>query len=187
MCGERTVRRIAPKWEAPLLIAWGLCAVGCGPKPVPRVPPEIPTTLPSEEEARQVREASRETILLLPQGDRGMGEQDLPPQPELQAPEAQPPTQPPAQPTAQPPAEVKTRYGYRVQLFAASSEAIANLRAKEYQEAFEEEVYVEFEGLLYKVRVGDCSSRDEASALQRTAARLGHQGAFVVGTQVNVH
>ena len=46
-------------------------------------------------------------------------------------------------------------------------------------------VYVEHEGLLYKVQVGDCLSRDEAETLRREAVGLGLEGAFIVDALVN--
>jgi cell division septation protein DedD len=162
-----------------LLLAIALAGIGCAQKPVPRVPPEIPTALPSEEEAQRVRETTRETIPLLPQGERGLGGEDLPPPPADT-------TQAAVAPEPAAPAEAQTRYGYRVQLFATSREDLARQRAEEYQKLFEEKVYVEYEGLLYKVRVGDCLSHEEASALRRKAVGLGHTGAFTVDTQVNV-
>jgi cell division septation protein DedD len=162
-----------------LLLAAVLTGFGCAQKQVPRVPPEIPTALPSEEEAQRVRETTRETIPLLPQGERGMGGEDLPPPPVDT-------TEAPTAPQPVTPAEAQTRYGYRVQLFATSREDLARQRAEEYQKLFDEKVYVEYEGLLYKVRVGDCLSHDEASALRRKAVGLGHTGAFTVDTQVNV-
>ncbi len=153
-----------------------LVAGGCAQKPIPRVPPEIPTMLPSEEEARRVREETREAIPMLPSGERDLGAQDLPPAVEATAEREPEPL----------PVEVETRLGYRVQLYAASSESYARKRAAEYETVFDEKVYVAYEGLLYKVRIGDCTSMDEASALRRKAVEAGQGGAFIVDTQVNV-
>ena len=146
-----------------------LIATGCSQKPVPQIPPEIPTALPSEEEAQRVREETRETIPLLPQGERDLELEEAPPAEEVEL-----------------SAEPQTRLGYRVQLFATSREELAKSRAAEFQEQFDEKVHIEYEGLLYKVRVGDCLSRDEARALRRKAVGLGYDGAFAVDTQVNV-
>ncbi len=170
-------RRIV-RWSA-LAVGWlvliGVVGPGCGKtKAPPKVPPEVPMALPSEAEAQRAREESREAIPLLPEGERGMGQGDLPPADStaVAVPDA-------VQPTG-------THYGYRVQLFATSRKELAEQRAQEYRDILEENVYIEYEGLLYKVRVGDCLSHDEAEALRRETVALGHEGAFIVDTQVNV-
>ena len=170
-------RRIV-RWSA-LAVGWlvliGVVGAGCGKtKAPPKVPPEVPMALPSEAEAQRAREESREAIPLLPEGERGMGQGDLPPadSPAVAVPDA-----------VQPP---DTHYGYRVQIFATSRQELAEQRAQEYRDILEENVYVEYEGLLYKVRVGDCLSHDEAEVLRRKTVALGHEGAFIVDTQVNV-
>ncbi len=170
-------RRIV-RWSA-LAVGWlvliGVVGAGCGKtKAPPKVPPEVPMALPSEAEAQRAREESREAIPLLPEGERGMGQGDLPPadSPAVAVPDA-----------VQAP---DTHYGYRVQIFATSRQELAEQRAQEYRDILEENVYVEYEGLLYKVRVGDCLSHDEAEALRRKTLALGHEGAFIVDTQVNV-
>lgn len=175
-------RRIMPwvplAWGLLLLTGFGLLETGCSQKPAPQIPQDIPTTLPSEEEARRVRDTNRETIPLLPQDHRGSWQSELPPVVDS--------TATPESSETGVVSESRTRYGYRVQLFATSNENLARGRAAEVQNLFEEKAYVEFEGLLYKVRVGDCLSRDEAAALRRKAIGLGHEGAFIVDTQVNV-
>ena len=43
------------------LLLWGVAAFiegGCSRRPVPEVPAEIPTTMPSEEEARRVQQGA---------------------------------------------------------------------------------------------------------------------------------
>ncbi len=152
---------------AAILLAGGACGRKAAP---PRAPTDLPTRLPSEEEARRVREDARDAIPLLPEGERGLGEEDLPPTAgEGEVPEAG-----------------ATRYGYRVQVFATSDPELAEARAEEVRELFDERVYVEYEGLLYKVRVGDCPGRDEATALRRRVVGYGFEGAFIVDTQVHV-
>ncbi|MBD3237401.1 MAG: hypothetical protein GF330_11895 [Candidatus Eisenbacteria bacterium] len=149
-----------------------LAAPGCGRQSAPRTPPDLPTEMPSEEEAERVREDAREAIPILPEGERGLSGEDLPPEARETDAEREP--------------DRPQRYGYRVQLFATSDRALAEQRAAEYREMFDAEVYVEFEGILYKVRVGDCLSRDEADALRREALGLGHEGAFIVDTLVHI-
>jgi cell division septation protein DedD len=155
---------------AVLLAALAAGGVGCGRQAVPRAPADLPTELPSEEEAGRVTPASEEAIPLLPR--------------DLRSPAATPA----ADSTTAAPAGTARRqhYGYRVQLFASSSEAVARQRADEFARVFAEPVYLDYEGLLYKVRVGDFVSRDEAEALRRRVAEAGYDGAFVVETEVYV-
>jgi len=157
------------------LIGAGLSGSGCRKRTASRIPPGIPTTLPSEQEARQIRKENAEAIPIVPQGGRGLGRDDLPPAAvEGVATDSLAIMTP----------GVETRYGYRVQIFATSNEIQASRRAEEIRQLFNEKVYVEYEGLLYKVRAGNCVSRDEASALQKKAVRLGCEGAFVIQTQI---
>lgn len=146
-----------------LLLAAGL---GCSSKRAHQIPPEIPTELPSEEEARRARESTREAIPMLPQGARDLGGADPPP--------------------TQGGDEGALRPGYRIQLFATATRELAEARAAEARELFDEPIYVQAEGALYKVHVGDCTSRDEADALRRAALGLGHDGAFVVDALIKV-
>ncbi len=157
-----------------ILAAATLGPGGCGSKSAPQAPPDLPYMLPSEKEAQRVREETREAIPVLPEGERGMGGEDLPPAGDSTA----------VLPGLSPEDDRDTRFGYRVQVFATSDEDLATTRAEEMRALFDEEVYVEFEGLLYKVQVGDCVSRDEAADLRRKALGMGLDGAFIVDTRV---
>jgi len=178
------VRRIlqALKARAPglgLVLAFALSALlampGCGRRSAPPVPPDLPYQMPSEQEAARAPAGAPEALPVppAPAGERGVGPGNLPvPGPEMPA------------PAAEDRDVAATRPGFRVQLFATTDPALAQARAAELRELFEEEVYVESEGLLYKVRVGDCLSRDEASELRRRALGLGLEGAFIVDARV---
>jgi len=145
-----------------------VCAVllggltGCGRKAAPAlVPPtDLPQTLPSEEEAGSVQPGAGEAI---PGAGEG-GAQGQWPLPTESGGED----------------EGEKLYGFRVQLFATGNIELAQARADEYRQLFEEKVYVELEGLLYKIEVGDCRTREEAEALRRRALGAGCEGAFVV-------
>lgn len=78
--------------------------------------------------------------------------------------------------------------GFRVQLFATNFIEKATLEKKEAEYLFAEDqvaVYVEFDSPMYKVRVGDCQTRNEAENLRRLARRKGYPTAFIVKTKVN--
>lgn len=84
-----------------------------------------------------------------------------------------------------PPAET---VGYRVQIGAFEFETGkwggAQLWASQARAKFTEPVYVEFDAGLYKVRVGDLVTREEADILKAKAIQLGYAGAFVAETTI---
>ncbi len=137
------------------LVASGL---GCGRAPRPGPPTDLPTTMPSQEEAQRVREGAGEAITI--------------PSAKVQA--------SPAVPAEMP----DLRSSYRVQVFATADSVLAAGRAAEVQELFDERVSVDLEESLYKVRIGDCASREVAEEVRRKALGLGLAGAFVVEVAV---
>lgn len=70
--------------------------------------------------------------------------------------------------TTPPKADVFTP-GWRVQIFASSSMVNADALAEEARSKFTEPVYVVYEPPLYKVRVGDFLSKNEARHMQNRA------------------
>lgn len=77
--------------------------------------------------------------------------------------------------------------GFRVQLFATKDYENALVARKEAEFVFAEygyNVYVEFDAPYYKVRVGDCKSREEAEALRELARKNGYPSAWIVKTKV---
>ena len=75
--------------------------------------------------------------------------------------------------------------GYRVQVFATFSEEKADLIANQVRERTTEPVYVEYIAPYYKVRVGDCSTREEAESLKSNIYGLGYSDAFIVEDTIN--
>ena len=80
--------------------------------------------------------------------------------------------------------------GFRVQLFATRDIERATLTKNEAEYIFAEDgdtvaVYLTFDSPNWKVRVGDCLTRDQAEALRLTARRKGYSGAFIVKARVN--
>ncbi len=77
--------------------------------------------------------------------------------------------------------------GFRVQICALSDEE----RAKEIQREailkfINEEVYLIYDSPYYKVRVGDCLTRQEADELQQLAIEKGFDDAWVVRTKIKL-
>jgi len=187
---------------SPILLT--LLLAGCSTeRPVPRMPAEIPTRLPSQEEARRVRPGSpdangRTTPAATPA--------EAPAQTPAATPAATPgaqgsPTQIPANasrvtvpqptagdsPSAHPAHDGAPQYavlGYRVQLLATSSESVAHAYAARIDRLLSERVYVVSEGSLHKVQIGDCLSQDEARHLRRRAIESGEDDAFIISAQV---
>ena len=76
-------------------------------------------------------------------------------------------------------------YGFRVQIFASSTEENATRVATDSRESFNDRVYVEYVSPYYKVRVGDYLTHEEVEPLKNKALSLGYRGAFIVETMVN--
>jgi len=79
-----------------------------------------------------------------------------------------------------PKVEESTGSGFRVQIFASSSLEKAEAVAKQAGAAFSERVYVEYSAPLYRVRVGDFATKEQALALKEKAVQAGYEGAWVV-------
>ncbi|MBD3287106.1 hypothetical protein GF359_10615 [candidate division WOR-3 bacterium] len=75
--------------------------------------------------------------------------------------------------------------GYRVQIFASSTNDGANKVASEARFKFTESVYVEYEAPYYKVRVGDYINKSDAEILKDKARNLGYSDAWIAQTEVN--
>ncbi|MEO0160858.1 MAG: SPOR domain-containing protein [candidate division WOR-3 bacterium] len=95
-----------------------------------------------------------------------------------------PPTVAPALPTT-PSAPPTSVYGFRVQIFASATQKGASKVADDARSIFGGKVYIEHTPPYYKVRVGDCLTKEEAEALKNLAISKGYRGAFVVETMIN--
>lgn len=70
--------------------------------------------------------------------------------------------------------------GFRVQIFASASMEKAEEIAAKARSVFSERVYVEYVAPLYRVRVGNFASKDEALEFREKAVQSGYEGAWVV-------
>jgi hypothetical protein len=75
--------------------------------------------------------------------------------------------------------------GYRVQLYATADQMAAETMAARARTSFREPVYVENQPPLFKVRVGDFLTRDEASGTRERAIDSGFADAWIVEARVN--
>ncbi len=102
----------------------------------------------------------------------------LPPPPPVAMEEAYTPTETPAAAPGQ-------VYGFRIQIFASSTTENANRVAEDARAVFgNQSVYVDHVVPYYKVRVGDCLTREEAERIRHQALNLGYVGAFIVETMI---
>ena len=77
--------------------------------------------------------------------------------------------------------------GFRVQILATSNIETASLTEQEAADRFDKlghKTYLLFEAPLYKLRLGDCKTRQEAEQLREQALNFGYSGAFIVKTKI---
>ncbi|UCE26457.1 MAG: SPOR domain-containing protein [Candidatus Coatesbacteria bacterium] len=80
-----------------------------------------------------------------------------------------------------------TADGFRVQVSAVSYEDNADRIADEVRDRLTGySVYVDYISDLYKVRVGDCTTRSAAETLRSKLVNLGYDDAWIVKSKVNV-
>jgi len=75
--------------------------------------------------------------------------------------------------------------GYRVQLVATKEEEQAREIKKNAMLKLSHPVYLIFEPPLYKVRVGDCTTREEAKEILEEAKQNGFPDAWIVPSTIN--
>ena len=81
-------------------------------------------------------------------------------------------------------AETATADGYRVQIFAGSSEDNARELALEAESALGVPVYVNHVDGYWKVRVGDCRTRAEAETLRNRARNAGYADCWIAADTI---
>lgn len=77
--------------------------------------------------------------------------------------------------------------GFRVQLLATKDIERATVAKKEAEFAFGDSpvnVYIEFDSPYYKLRIGDCQTREQAEALRDLAQQKGYPSPWIVRTRV---
>lgn len=94
-------------------------------------------------------------------------------------------TEEPISPTPPPPTPAPaTIIGYRVQIFASSTQQNASRVAGDARTTFGNAIYVDHVPPYYKVRVGNCITKQEADVLKGKAIKAGFRGAFVIETMI---
>lgn len=93
-----------------------------------------------------------------------------------------PPVVMPTSPPNPPPATI---LGFRIQIFASSTETNASRVADDARASFTQNVYVKYGAPYYKVRIGDFLTKEEAQIVKHQALQLGYRGTFVVETMIS--
>lgn len=144
---------------------------------------EEPTVPPPEEEV-VVPPPEEEPVLPPPEE-----EPILPPAPiiEEEPPvvSAQPYVPPVVTPTPPPSPPPATILGFRIQIFASSTEKNASRVADDARASFTQNVYVQYGTPYYKVHIGDFLTKEEAQIVKHQALQLGYRGTFVVETMIS--
>jgi cell division septation protein DedD len=81
-------------------------------------------------------------------------------------------------------APTATRRGYRVQIGAYGSQAEANAMANRARGILTKSVYVQYVAPYYKVRVGDFTSKYEATQYKDQIRRTSYRDAWVVESEI---
>mgnify|MGYP001089924880 CR=1 FL=1 len=156
--------------------------------PTPTPVPEVSTLPPVTEEAEP---QPMEEITALPPVPEPATPQPmeevatLPPVPEPVTPQPMEEVLAPPSPAPAPSTAPASIYGFRVQIFASSTQKGASKVADDARSLFGGKVYIEHTPPYYKVRVGDCLTKEEAESLKNLAINKGFRGAFVVETMIN--
>ncbi len=146
--------------------------------PLPPAPEVAVAPPPTEEVAGNLptEEIAAVPPALPPASEVAAALPSLPPTPEVAV--APPPAAVPSAPQG-------SVYGFRVQIFASSTEKNAMKIVDDARTAFSGRVYVEHVAPYYKVRIGDCLTKEDADVLKTKAVSLGYRGAFIVETMIN--
>jgi hypothetical protein len=75
-------------------------------------------------------------------------------------------------------------FGWRVQVFAGSSRETAMAVARELRDACSAAVHVDYLEPHYKVRLGDCPSRNDCLSLQADVRKQGWTSAWIVRSAI---
>jgi cell division septation protein DedD len=79
-----------------------------------------------------------------------------------------------------------TAAGFRVQVFATGDRHRAEQFVREAEARLNTPAYIEHVDDIYKVRVGDCRSREEAERLRLKCQAMGYRDAWIVTTEVRL-
>jgi len=76
------------------------------------------------------------------------------------------------------------RYGFRIQLYATRDIEKAKTVAESARQLFNEKTYIEYQEPLYKVRIGDYTTREQAERMRYRVTSSGFEDAWLVETTI---
>lgn len=161
-----------------LLVLLGLTSIillsGCGrtPPPIIEETTEEPISYVVQDESFDPLSLDEREVIVLPKSK-------LKPSPEKQGGET------PEQKST-PTAALVEMQGYRVQIYVTREEFDARGVEEAALLQFDEGIYLTFDSPNYKIRVGDCVTRAQASQLRDKAVKMGYRDAWVVRSKVMV-
>lgn len=88
------------------------------------------------------------------------------------------------EPVAKPDQSTPTMPGFRIQVFASGSQDAAEITRKAAADALGVPAYIDQIDGMFKVRVGNCTSRTDAEDLLQRCRRAGYNDAWIVATDV---
>lgn len=80
----------------------------------------------------------------------------------------------------------RTYQGYRIQVFASGSQERAESVRQAIEIRLDAPAYIESDQGVFRVRVGDCMSREAAEALLERVRQAGYADAWIANTQVKL-
>ena len=81
--------------------------------------------------------------------------------------------------------QIKGNEIFRIQIFESTESSIAKAEAKRFQNILGDTVYINFETPLYKLRIGNFSTRRQAEDAISAIENLGVKGSWVIRAMLN--
>ncbi|MBI89153.1 MAG: hypothetical protein CMG60_03620 [Candidatus Marinimicrobia bacterium] len=80
--------------------------------------------------------------------------------------------------------KIKTKDGFRLQLFESSQAGEAKNKIKKFDKLLNDSLYLVFDAPLYKIRYGNFISKDKAEIVQAKLKRKGFKKVWIVKSRI---
>ena len=81
--------------------------------------------------------------------------------------------------------QIKTKEGYRLQLFESSAVDKANKIMMKYGRSLKDSIYLVFDAPLYKIQYGDFVTKDQAELVKVELKKKGYKKVWIVRSRIN--
>ena len=81
--------------------------------------------------------------------------------------------------------QIKTKEGYRLQLFESSTVDEANKIMMKYGRSLKDSIYLVFDAPLYKIQYGDFVTKDQAELVKEELRKKGYKKVWTVRSRIN--